>query len=675
MQDDFGYAERDMKGKPYDIRLLRRLLPFVLRYKWFTLGSVFLVIMITILDLSIPFITKVAIDRYIVPETADTATAASGGKPLIARRLSVSLADPEVRGIVARYPELFDIEGSDAQIDYDDLSEIVNKDTRKLRRNDLDGLGGIAMIFLLAVALSFIFNFLQNLLMEYSGHWIMHDLRMHLYRHVQSLSVSFFSRNPVARLVTRLTNDIQNMHELFTSVLSMLFKDLFLLVGIAVVLLFINWRLALVSFAILPIVVGAAFTFSSRIRDIFRESRIKIAEINTHFSETVDGIKVIQSFVKEDDNSRRFSHLNHENYILGVRQVHIFALFMPIIEVLGVVSVAIVIYHGGGKVLRDTLSLGDLVAFISYIRMFFRPIRDLAEKYNILQNAMASAERIFHLMDNQEKLTAPSRGVAGGDAVFLPLREIRFENVSFSYVDDETILDRISFRLKAGETLAVVGPTGSGKTTLIHLMLRFYDPGSGKIRINGLDIADVNPEQLRTMLALVPQDPFLFTGTVRENILLDHKKNSEKQLRRIVTAASCGRLVRRLPDGLDTHLTKGGASLSSGERQLISIARAFVRNPALIILDEATSYVDSQTEVDLHHAMDNLMSGRTSIIIAHRLTTARGADHIMVMNHGSIVEMGRHDELMARKGFYHRMVQYQNGVDAKSAAPVTHRRL
>ena len=659
MRTDFGYFEEKQLGKPYDIKMLRRLYPFTRPYRLFFILSIFLVIIITLLDLSLPYITKIAIDRYIVPKFESANFKDVRGREDKVRFLEADITDPEIKAIVNKYSDQFKISGSFALISFDDLSGLDKEDLSILRKDDLAGVSLITAIFIGLILLNFVLNFLQVMLMEYTGQKIMHDLRVRLFAHIQDLSVAFFNRNPVGRLVTRVTNDTQNMHELFTSVISFVFKDIFLLFGIMFVLITINWQLALISFIVLPFVLYASLYFSSRARDVFRVLRIKVAEINTKFSETIAGIKVVQLFLREKDNYRDFKRLNNENYQAGMKQVQIFAIFMPVVELLGAVTIALVIFYGGGQALAGSISLGALVAFISYMKMFFRPIRDMAEKYNIMQNAMASAERIFLIFDNKDRLPQPRVESGYKLPAIDNIDKIEMEDVSFSYIPDEPVLNKISFKIIAGETIAVVGRTGSGKTTLINLIIRFYDPTSGRILINEKDIKNYEKSILRSKIALVMQDPFLFSGTIRDNIGQGNSNISEKEMEYILEASNCKGFINRLPDGIDTVVSEGGASISSGERQLISIARAFARNPGLIILDEATSYIDSETEQKIQEAVSNLMKSRVSIIIAHRLTTARNADRIIVINKGRIIETGTHVELMTQRGFYFKLNQLQ----------------
>lgn len=627
MRTDYGYFEEKQLGKAYDTRLLRRLAPYLAPYRWLLVVSVALVVLITVIDLSLPLVTKTAIDRYIVP-TREASRSDARHRPLL---LHPGLSAPAPRKPIphrARY----------------------------------NGLTRMCLLFAGLIAIGFALNFAQKIIMEYAGHMMMHDLRLALFSHIQELPMAFFARNPVGRLTTRVTNDVQNMHELFTSVMSMIFKDIFLLAGIAAVLLVLNWKLALAAFSVLPAVVYAAFVFSRQVREIFRTLRLKIAEINTRFAETIGGLRVIQLFLQEENNLARFARLNHDVYRAGIRQIHVLGVFLPLIELLGTVMVAILVYYGGSAVLTGAITLGSLVAFLTYVRMFFRPIRDLADKYNILQNAMASAERLFLIMDSGgADGQMPAAGGTQPPSRFIEtIDTICFEDVSFAYESSNPVLKHVSLDIRRGQTVALVGPTGSGKTTLVNLVTRFYDATAGRITINGLDIREIPPHMLRSKIAIVTQDPFLFSGTLRDNILQGNPRLTDDQIQHILEAADCRELAEHLPQGLDTHLSREGASISSGERQLISIARAFARNPELIILDEATSYVDSRTENRVQQAMFKLIAGRTALVVAHRLSTASRADLIVVLHRGRIVEAGFFEDLLRARGYYYRMTRVQD---------------
>ncbi len=665
MRSDYGYSEEDHLGKPYDLALLKRLWPFLRAYHRLLAGSILLVVVITLLDLALPYFTKVVIDGHIVPApaTVGESASASDGR-LLERYLVLDADDPEIQRILDRMPDRFEVVDGQARLAYQEFLELEPEQRALLRRQDLSGLVWVVVLFFALVVADFGFTFVQKMIMEYAGHKVMHDLRVRLYDHIQSQAMAFFTRQPVARLVTRMTNDVQNMHELFTTFIALVFKDIFLLVGIAVVLVTLDWRLALAGFTVLPVVVWAAARFSTRARDVFRAQRVKVAEINATIAESIEGIKTIQSFGQEQSNHRHFIRLNSENYRLGMRQIHIYALFMPVIEMLGIVAVAALVLFGGLHVLGGQITLGALVAALSYMRMFFRPMRELAENYNVLQNAMASAERIFTLLDTHEELPKGNPPVHTGET----FQQLALENVNFAYSPGEPVLQNLSFQLDRGHTLALVGPTGAGKTSVLNLILRFYDPHTGRVCVNHTDVRRWDLGHLRSMMALVPQEPVLFSGTIRDNIFPHPERMDDAAVARIIEAANCADVLARQPQGIDTILVKGGAGLSSGERQLIAIARAFARDSQLILLDEATSYIDSQTEAAIHQALDNLMVGRTCVIVAHRLSTARTADHIVVMHHGTVREHGTHDELMAVEGLYWRLNR-QGDISATISVP------
>lgn len=634
-----------------NIKLLKRFYPFVRPHRVLLVVTILLVIVITAIDLAIPYVTKIAVDRYIVPVTESVITSSENDARDSMRFFSVDLKRDGMSGLVTKYKNLFRIEGETGYIRFDNISKMDPGDIIRLRSEDLNGIGIMTLLLCAFIFAHFIFSFFQVMLMEYMGQQIMHNLRMSLFTRIQKLSLSFFSRNPVGRLVTRVTNDIQNMYEMVTSMLTFTFKDLFLLVGIIILLVVLNWQLALACFVVLPFIIYISQYFGNKSRVIYRVLRVKIAEINTRISETISGIKIIQLYNQEKSNSETFEKLNHENFTTSLKQVNLFALFTPIMNILSALTLSIIIFYGGLRIVSQDITLGTLVVFISYLKLFFRPIRDITEKYNILQNALASAERIFILYDTEDEMLCQEPFCLSPDRI----ESIAFESVSFSYVEDEPVLKNVNFEIKRGQSLAIVGPSGAGKTSLINLILRFYKPVSGLVRINNLSNEKYQESFLREKIAIVTQEPFLFSGTIKENILSGRKTVSSERLDEVLELSRCNEFIKKLPSGIDEMLGEGAVNLSSGERQLISIARAFAGDPEVIILDEATSYIDSESEVYIQEALSNLMAHRTSLIIAHRLSTARGADTIIVLDDGVITEKGSHQELMNEKGTYYHM--------------------
>ncbi|HIJ75742.1 MAG TPA: ABC transporter ATP-binding protein [Deltaproteobacteria bacterium] len=521
----------------------------------------------------------------------------------------------------------------------------------------MNGVTWIAMLFLAVIVVGFVANFFQVIALEWAGQRIMHSLRLRLFNHVISLNLSFFSAHRVGRLVTRHTNDIQNMYEMFTSVIITLFNEGIRLVGILLVLFWMDWRLSLLLALSFPPMILITLTFGKLSRRAFRRIRSHLAGINAFLQEAVSGMSVVQIFLREKDVRERFSRLNGKYFEAAMYQIRVFGIFVPLIEVMSSVTLALIIWYGGGQVLRNFMTIGILTAFISYMRLFFQPIREFSQKYTIVQSAMTSAERIFQLLEEKDYIPQ----------VIDPVRideirgHIEFRGVVFSYETGRPVLRNISFEVKPGSTFAIIGATGSGKTTIINLLERFYDPQQGSVLLDGVDLRRFEPHWLREHIGLVMQDIFIVPGSIRENILLD-RDLSEAEIGRIVGLSQLESLVHSLPRGLDTTIGEGGMDLSAGQKQLLAFARVLARDPKILILDEATSNVDTQTEMLIEQAIRAVMANRTSIIIAHRLSTIRRANQIIIIDQGRIVEQGTHEDLMEKAGLYHHLQTLENGI-------------
>jgi ABC-type multidrug transport system fused ATPase/permease subunit len=493
----------------------------------------------------------------------------------------------------------------------------------------------------------------------------MYDVRMAVYSHLQRLSVSYYDRNPVGRLITRVTNDIEALNEMFSSGVVNIFGDAFTLIGIMIAMLSLDWKLALVSFAVLPLLFYAAMLFRVRVRAAFREVRRIIARLNAYLQESVTGMSVIQLFNRQERNFQEFEGINREHQDAYIRTIRYYAVFYPAVEVISALAVGLIVWYGGGQVLQQTLTLGVLVAFLQYVQQFFQPISNLSEQYNTMQAAMAASERLFALLDEEPQVQNP----AAPAVLPRPAGRIEFRNVWFAYTPGEWVLRDVSFTAEPGQRVAFVGATGAGKTTIINLICRFYDVQQGQILLDGVDLRAFSQEDLRKHIGLVLQEVFLFSGPILENIRLWNEAISEDRARQAAEYVNAHPFIARLPDAYHTALGERGSTLSSGQRQLLSFARALAYDPAILVLDEATSSIDTETERLIQDALDKLMHQRTALIIAHRLSTIQHADQIIVLHKGQIQERGTHQQLLRSGRIYAKLYQLQykeqeTGVDA-----------
>ncbi len=527
-----------------------------------------------------------------------------------------------------------------------------------IAQGDLVGINQIAMAYLGVLVASFSLEYAQTYLMQMIGQRIMFDMRMQIYAHLQRLDLAFYDRNPVGRLMTRVTTDVDVINDLFTSGVVAAFGDLFMLVGIMITLLWMDWRLAAIAFSVLPLIFVLAQWFRHNVRESYRKVRLRIARINAFLNEHINGMSTVQLFGREEVSYGRFEHINREHRDANVEQVFYYAVFLPAVEFVAAIATGLILWFGGGFVIGGTLTLGSLVAFVLYAGRFFRPISDMSEKFNTLQAAMASSERIFQLLDTPVHV----RSAVGPEARSRKPEargHIVFDRVSFAYSADEYVLRDVSFEVKPGERVGIVGATGAGKSTLISLLLRFYDVTAGRVLIDGVDIRQMDLGELRKMFGLVLQDVHLFSGTIAGNIRLGDTSIDQARVREAARAVHADRFIDALPGGYDARVAERGATLSVGQKQLLSFARALAYDPAVLILDEATSSVDTETELLIRDALRVLMSGRTTLAIAHRLSTIQDMDNILVFHKGKLREAGSHQRLLAMRGIYYKLFQLQ----------------
>jgi ATP-binding cassette, subfamily B, multidrug efflux pump len=588
--------EEEILGKAYDAGLMRRLLGYLRPYKPQVAIALAAIISASVLQLAQPYLMKIAIDEYI----------AAG---------------------------------------------------------DFDGVDRIAAAFLVILVAAFALEYLQTWTLQMTGQRIMYDMRMQIYRHLQRLDLQFYDKNPVGRLMTRVTSDVDVLNDMFTAGVVSIFGDVFTLVGIMIVLAIMDWRLALVAFSVLPLIVLVTQWFRRNVRESYRTVRTWIARINAFLQEHITGMATVQLFRREERSFGRFDEINRKHRDANVESIFYYAVFYPAIEIIGALASALIIWFGGGWTMENTLTLGSLVAFLQYSQRFFRPISDMSEKFNVLQAAMASSERIFKLLDTPVRIesgasVATARPDARGAA-----RDRRghivFDKVSFAYNEGDDVLRDVSFEVRPGERVGIVGATGAGKSTLINLLLRFYDVTAGRILVDGVDVRQMDLEELRSLFSLVLQDVHLFSGTIAANIRLGNEAIDDAGVEAAAAAVHASRFVEQLPQRYAHPVAERGATLSVGQKQLLSFARALAFNPRILVLDEATSSVDTETELLIRDALHTLMAGRTTLAIAHRLSTIQDMDKILVLHKGHLREMGTHQELLAERGIYYKLYELQ----------------
>ena len=564
------------------------------------------------------------------------------------------------------YAVLLLLAGSAAELAGPLLSKIAIDDY--IANKDVHGLFLIVLLFIGAAAIATAFRWGQMYITGKAGQIVMYRLRMEVFEKLQRLSIPYFDRNPVGRLMTRVTSDIQALYELFGSGIVAVFGDVFMLLGITIVMFVINWKLALITLSVMPVLLIVTFSFKRRVRVLYRATRQKIAALNSFLQENIIGMRVVQLFGREQRNFDTFDEIGSDLRDTYIKTVFQYAVFFPTVELISAIAIALIVYGGGLLTVDGVVTVGTLVAFLQYVERFYRPIRDLAEKYNILQSAMASSERVFQVVDHEIEVPEVSKEIpqAAFDSKSI---SIEFRNVWFAYKPDEWILKDLSFKLSSGESIAVVGATGAGKTTIISLLARYYDIQKGEILINDKNIREYPLSVLRRMLGIVLQDVFVFAGTIEENIRYGCPDAPSEAVAEAASLVHANSFINKLPDGYQEPVMERGATLSAGQRQLLAFARALICRPNLLILDEATAAIDTETEQLIQDAIERLLTDRTSIIIAHRLSTIKRCDRILVMHHGRLAEAGTHEELLARKGIYYRLYRLQFGMSDPTQNP------
>ena len=636
------FEEQEILGKAYDSKLMIRLLKYAKPHLKGIIVAIILIFLIIIGKLLNPYIIKNAIDKSIDPFVI---------MKIQGKEERVYLIDNEK--FIRKYPirfyngKLYILERDFKKIPKEDISILRAKDYKILRNS--------VLLYFLISFLIFILSYVQVYILHLTSQRIIYDMRKDIFSHLLKLSMSFFDRNPIGRLVTRVTNDTETIQEMYNSVITSVVVDVFLIFGLSIFMFILNWKLAFIVISSLPIVGYISYIFRKYARKAYRDFRVRLALLNSYLSEHINGIRITELFAREDENEKEFNKINNSLLDAQLKFILVNAIFRPLVNALGNFFTAFIIFFGGLQFLKNKITFGMLFLFISYLDTFFRPIQDLAEKYDILQNAMASSERIFLLLDEPILIKSPENPI-----ILKKLRgKIEFKNVWFAY-DKEWILKDISFNIEPGEKVAFVGATGAGKTSIINLIPRFYDVQKGEILIDGINIKNLSIEELRRNISIVLQDIYLFATDILHNIRLNREDISEEKVREYVKIINSEDFILKLPLGYKTPVQERGANLSTGQRQLISFARALIFDPKILILDEATSNIDTEMEKFIEFAIKKLMEGRTSIIIAHRLSSIKNVDTIYVIHKGRIVEKGNHQELIRKKGFYYNLYKLQN---------------
>ena len=687
-----NFKEEEALGKAFDIKLMKRLLGYAKPYWGMLLLCILLLTIITAADLARPYLIKMAIDNHIsaydaplisFDKESEHPSVKYKGKYFVREALLANgQAATGKHQIVKIDKNYYFINGAFAKTSMPDLrvnktgdrfivsssenayfGELMTKrEYKAFREQDKTGIKKISFIFLLTILGSFLLNYIQVYILNYTGQKIIYNMRQELFSHIQKLSLSFFDRNPVGRLVTRVTNDMENLNEMYTAVLVNLFKDLLMLCGIIIIMLKMNIHMALLSFTIMPLIISSAAIFRLQARNAYRRTRVKLAKINTTLSENISGMRIIQIFNRENHNYKEFEDTNNDYMEASMRELFVFSVFRPSMDLIYSLALSLLIWYGGARMLSGTLPFGVLFAFINYIEQFFQPINDLTEKFNILQAAMASSERIFLLLDEKETIENPAVPAVPAELVSIK-GDIEFKNVWFAYEGENWVLRDVSFRINAGETAAFVGATGAGKTSIISLIARLYDIQRGEILIDGKNIKEIDKHELRSQIGTVLQDVFLFSGDIKSNIRLNENSIDYDTIKQASSFVNADKFIEKLPKGYDEEVKERGATFSAGQRQLLAFARALAFDPSVLVLDEATSNIDTETEMLIQDAIKKVIKNRTTIVIAHRLSTIQHANNIIVLHKGKIREMGTHQELLDKKGMYYDLylLQYKEG--------------